>query len=250
VKIKKLKPGFEGLTKEKARIIAHLIGDGALYKTNHDYVLKYEVVDKYSLDKFRDDVVSVYGLSPSFGFNVSGKTGKDIPFFRLRSKLAFEDLMRYVNYYSKDWILKPLFLDSSKEIKVEFLRALFDDEGSVIPKGKSSLVRLYSINVEGLEQVKKILLDFGIVSKMVGGFGCKRNVYALVIKDLKYFSNKIGFGLVSKIRECDKNIPIIMLSGDPTHEGEEKAYSVGVTHYMYKPLKLDELSSKLASLNK
>jgi len=55
-----------------------------------------------------------------------------------------------------------------------------------------------------------------------------------------------GFGLVSKIRECNKTIPILMLSGDPTHEGEEKAYGIGVTHYMYKPVKFDELSSKLA----
>ena len=49
MKIKKLKSGFRKLTKEKARLIAHLIGDGAHYRHKHDYNLKYEVRDDESL---------------------------------------------------------------------------------------------------------------------------------------------------------------------------------------------------------
>lgn len=35
----RIKKRFEKLTKEKARIIAHLIGDGAHYRHKHDYNL-------------------------------------------------------------------------------------------------------------------------------------------------------------------------------------------------------------------
>ena len=64
MKTKQLKPGYEKLTSAKARIIAHLIGDGAHFKTNSDYVMKYEVRDIESLQQFNDDLIEVYGLNP------------------------------------------------------------------------------------------------------------------------------------------------------------------------------------------
>ncbi|MBR9691300.1 hypothetical protein GOV06_00790 [Candidatus Woesearchaeota archaeon] len=206
MRIKKLKPGFEKLTKEKARIIAHLIGDGAHYKTNHEYVLKYEVKDEESLKQFDKDIIQVYGLKPSWEWNTSGITGKPIKFVRLRSKLAFEDLLKYSTYFSKDWKLNQLLISSSKEIKVEFLRALFDDEGSIIPY-KKPIIRLYSINLKGLKQIQNILeLDFRIKSKMIPGFGFKRNVYGLVITDLIPFNEQIGFNLRRKQNKLGKAI--------------------------------------------
>jgi intein-encoded DNA endonuclease-like protein len=198
MRIKKLKKGFEKLTKEKARIIAHLIGDGAHYITNHDYVLKYEVIDEELLKSFEFDLIKTYGLKPYLEYNKSGKTGKLIPFVRLRSKLAFYDLLRYATYFSKDWNIKPLLVNSSNLIRKEFLKALFDDEGSVINQGKKKIIRLYSINLNGLKQVKDILFDFKIESKIVSGFGSRRNVYGLVIKDIDSFRKKVGFNLKRK----------------------------------------------------
>ena len=108
----------------------------------------------------------------------------------MRAKLAFEDLVKYATYFSKDWKLKPLVLNASKEIKREFLRALFDDEGSVRSKYE---IYLYSINKKGLIQIKSILKEFKIDSKIKSGFGQRKNVYALIVKDLKLFHKKIGF---------------------------------------------------------
>lgn len=198
MRLKKLKRGFEKLSKEKARIIAHLIGDGAHYKTKTDYVLKYEVIDEESLTQFNDDLIKIYGLIPSRETNISGKTGKKISFIRLRSKLAYEDLLRYATYSSKTWRLNKPLLDSSKPIKKEFLKALFDDEGSVIPYGKSVLIRLYSINEEGLQQIKGLLFEFDISSRIVAGFGARRNVFALIINEIQSFKKKIGFNLKRK----------------------------------------------------
>ena len=201
MRIKKLKKGFDKLTKEKARLIAHLIGDGAHYKTKHDYVMKYEVKDNESLQQFNDDVIKVYGLEPSWGLNPSGMTGELIKLVVLRSKLAFEDLLRYATYFSADWELKEPILNSSLEIKKEFLRALFDDEGSVRNK---YTISLYSTNKRGLSQIKEILEEFGIKSRFEEGFGAKRNVYALSIKDFKLFNDMIGFGLVRKKQKLEE----------------------------------------------
>jgi len=201
MRIKKLKKGFEKLTKEKARIIAHLIGDGAHYITNHEYVLKYEVKDEESLKQFNDDVIKVYGLKPSWEWNTSGITGHPIKFVRLRAKLAFEDLTRYATYFSKDWHIKSPILKSSKSIKREFLRAFCDDEGSIFLQHNNGIIRLYSINLEGLKQIQKMLMEFNIRSKIHSGFGLKRNVYGLLIYDIRLFCIQIGFNLKRKQRK-------------------------------------------------
>ena len=202
MRIKKLKAGFEKLTKEKARLIAHLIGDGCVYKCRTDYNIKYEVVDDDLLIQFEKDLVNVYGLIPTKGLNPSGKTGRLIPYVRLRSKLAYEDLLSFCNFHSDKWIVPNQIIGSSKEIKKEFLGALFDDEGSIIIKNKYFEIRLYSINFSGLKQVQNLINEFGISSKIRNGYGSRRNVYGLVInRDGERFDSEIGF---NSIRKNDK----------------------------------------------
>ena len=198
MRIKNLKNGFEKLTKEKARLITHLIGDGCVYKVKTNYNIKYEVKDRELLDQFEEDIVSVYGLAVIKGFNPSGKTGELIPLVLLRSKRAFEDLKKYCEYASATWWVPLQILEAQDYIKIEFLRALFDDEGTVVKEGKRSVIRLYSINENGLKTIQTMLEDFGIKSKLVPGYGCRRNVYAVVIKDSLSFKSKIGFYLARK----------------------------------------------------
>jgi len=93
MRIKNLQIGYENLTPAKARVIAHLIGDGCVYRSSEtNYVIKLEVTDPESLDQFETDLISVYGLKPTRGTNRSGKTGKPIPFVSLLSKRAYDDL--------------------------------------------------------------------------------------------------------------------------------------------------------------
>lgn len=199
MRIKIPKIGFEGLTPAKARIIAHLIGDGSHFITGGtNYYLRYEVKDEELLDNFSNDIVSVYGFKTYSSWNPSGFTGELIRAVCLRSKIAFYDMKRYATYYSKDWIIKKELLNSSLKIKKEFLKALYDDEGSVFKEHKRGVIRLYSINEKGLKQVQKILLQFGIGTIMRSGYGARRNVFALITYDLKRFYNKIGFNLTRK----------------------------------------------------
>ena len=209
MKIKNLKNGFEKLTTAKARIIAHLIGDGAVYRSNHDYNVKYEVKDLESLNSFEKDMISIYGLKLTKGFKNSGITGKPIPFVRLRSKLVYDDLLKYSTYHSKDWKINNIILNSSRKIKREFLKAFFDDEGSVVPQGNKGIIKLYSINSNGLKQLQKMLLKFNIENRLDHGYGAKRNVYAVLIKDLNKFDEEIGFNLKrkeNKLKSLKSNI--------------------------------------------
>jgi intein-encoded DNA endonuclease-like protein len=194
-----LQKGYEHLTPAKARIIAHLIGDGCVYRSSEtNYVIKLEVTDAESLDQFESDLISVYGLEPTRGTNRSGKTGKLIPFVSLLSKRAYEDLHTYCEFRSSTWFVPSQIFAADLSIKREFLRALFDDEGTVIREGRKMKVRLYSINYKGLCQIQQILQEFGLESIIKAGYGCKRNVFGLIPKDTHLFAQKIGFNLQRK----------------------------------------------------
>ncbi len=207
MKIKIPTKEFSKLSPEKARIIGHCIGDGAVYKTNTDYVIKYEVKDFFLIKQFHCDLIEVYGLEPHLVLNKSGKTGHPLISVRLRSKIVYNDLLRYVtSFYSDKWELKEPILNSPKSMKKELLRALYDDEGSII---NNRYVRLYSINLNGLKQLGELIKEFEIKYKFEKGFGAKRNVHSLTIKDIEKFYTKIGFNLPRKKEGIERIFPII-----------------------------------------
>lgn len=142
MRIKNLKSGYEKLTLAKARIIAHLIGDGCVYRSSGtNYVIKLEVIDAESLDQFETDIITVYGLKPTRGLHKSGKTERLIPFVSLLSKRAYEDLLNYWDYISSTWFVPSQILSADFSIKREFLRALFDDEGTVVKDRKQIICK-------------------------------------------------------------------------------------------------------------
>ncbi len=201
--IKQIKMNSNLLSLQKARIIARLMADGCVFKTRHNYVMKYEVKDTASLKSFEKDIFDVYGLKMNWGFNPSGKTGQSIPFVKLLSKNVYDDLLKYGNYYSHNWSVPKEIINSSKDIKIEFLRSFYDDEGSVIKSKKSKYVevRLYSINKNGLIQISNLLKEFWINFRIVSGYGLKRNVYAVVVSkknEVKLFAKIINFNLKRK----------------------------------------------------
>ncbi|MBU1974331.1 MAG: LAGLIDADG family homing endonuclease, partial [Nanoarchaeota archaeon] len=129
-----------------------------------------------------------------------------LPYLRFRSKLIYEDLKSYCEYASAVWFVPKQILNNSKNIQKEFLKALFDDEGSVIPYGKTAILRLYSINLKGLKEIQELLQNFNFDSVIVVGFGCKRNVYGLTIKDISNFHHKIGFYCIRKQKKLLKYV--------------------------------------------
>ena len=206
MRIKIPKEGYQELTVAKARLIGHFIGDGAVYRHKHDYIMKYEVKDRESLFQVYQDLMTVYGLPLTTGWHRSGKTGLLLPLVRLRSKLVYEDLLRYVeSYYSKEWKLRNILIHVPDDILTAFLQALYDDEGSVTQKQ----IRLYSINKPGLEQVKLLMERLGFRDLFFrSGYGEARNVYGLITKDFYLFSEVIGFSLERKQHKVQEYLPL------------------------------------------
>ena len=58
--------------------------------------------------------------------------------------------------------------------------------------------------MEGLKKVQIMLNNVEIYSKIVAGFGCKRNVYELVVKDVTLFYTKINFYCIRKQEKLKK----------------------------------------------
>ena len=200
MRIKNLKSGFEKLIPAKARLIAHLIGDGCVYRSKTDYNIKYDNTDSELIEQYRNDLRDIYGFITKIEYKQSGKTKKVTPYVRVRSKRAYDDLKKYCEFRSLGWRVPKNISKATPTIQKEFLSALYDDEGSVVPEGKHGIIRLYSINLKGLEQIQKILEKFKIKSKITAGFGFKRNVYALVVRDIKQFHKTIRFYCTRKQR--------------------------------------------------
>lgn len=197
MRIKQIKEQGE-MTEAKARLIARLKGDGVICvssKTN--YLLKLECQDEELRKQFESDLASVYNLTTKRIMHRSGITGQLIEAVYVRSKLAYDDLMIYGPYRSYNWLIPNVIFNSSKEIKKEFIRTFADDEGTVV----GAIIRIYSINKTGLEQLKKLIEEFNINCRITGGFGLKRNVFAIIIskkENVIHFRDSIGFSLKRK----------------------------------------------------
>jgi len=185
-----IKPQRDGVSPAKSRLMARLIADGAVYKSKSNYTMKYECQDRGLLESFVNDFKEVYGLEPKRGWNRSGKTGRLVPYCRVRSVDAYKDLVSYSSYYSRKWRVPLEIIGSPRDVQKCFVQAFFDDEGTVLRK--ANLLRMYSINKRGLEDIGLILRGFGIAHKLRSGFGLRRNVYGIEI---------VGRGMVQKFYE-------------------------------------------------
>lgn len=211
MRINRISEQTSKLTLAKVRLIARLKGDGYISRTGKNktnYYLKYESANYEEVNSFANDIRTLYGLEPKFGFHRSGKNpNKLLPLVFVRSKLIYEDIMKYGPYGSKVWCVPEEILNGSEVNKVEFIKTFAEDEGTVIIVNKQ--VRIYSTNLMGLEQLSIMLKSLNLESKIVSGYGEKRDVYAIVISN-KYnilkFAKLIGFR--SKTKNDKLNILI------------------------------------------
>jgi len=148
----------------------------------------------------------VYGIKPKWDLNKSGKKPNKKNWRVIRSKLAYEDLQRFGPFDSYNWRVPIQIIQSSRQLKVEFLRVFFDDEATVLIDKK--MIRLYSVNQRGLEQIHEMLKEFGISGVIRPGFGLKRNVFGLELKgkDITKFNKYIGFSSKGKSEKLNKLI--------------------------------------------
>lgn len=214
--INKIPKKSKFLTKEKSYILGTLCGDGyiRIQKSSHSYLVGLNVTDEDFADEFRKCLKKVYNLVPSKKFKKLKYTNycdnpKPQYIINLTSKLVVQDLLQYLtSFKTKEWSVPNQIKNSHKIIKSYFLRGFFDSEGSISLKKKGHAhLQIYSINEKSLLIIKQILLkDFDINTNIRF---TSNNVLVLSTeryKDIKNFSDKIGFTIERKSKTLELSL--------------------------------------------
>ena len=190
-----LKEGFDKVTKEKVRIYAHSVFDGHVsHSKGNSYIVGYTNKCPELLREFSSDVEYVYGIKKGEYLLKSGVTN-----LIYSSKLMYLDVLH----------LDKSIVKNDSEFKKVYLRAFFDDEGSVIfnpDKGK--------FFITGCQHDQKEIL---FIKSLLDDFEIKNKVYKFVIeitlnKSILKYNKFIGF----------------------THPDKRKKLSVGLKYYRDK----------------
>lgn len=179
----------------KARLCGFLAGDGTVKirrENKNINRINYEVnffPDHISLVKpYLQAFEELYCKKPSI--KMDGKLYR----IRTKCKIAYLDLSKISKFGLYIWEVPFNFLKNGK-LKIEWLRAFFDSEGYVGNKE----IRVQSVNEKGLHQVKQLLEELGIESKMYKYERKNKNwntnyILSIMKKDhRKMYLNKIGF---------------------------------------------------------
>lgn len=154
--IRKIKTQKAMLTLPKVRIIGHLLFDGTVYKTRYNCLARYINSSKELIKQFTKDVEEVYGLRPS-------AIEKFPTYYKVAftSKLLYEDLMNFFSSYStsnEEIEIPKIIMNAGKQIKIEFLKTFFEDEGSISANGR---LMADLKNEKIIRQLGDLLKEFG-----------------------------------------------------------------------------------------
>ncbi len=183
-------------------LIGHCFGDGSIFTKKPQF--KFCNFNQYSLDEV-ESIIEKQFKSPNIG-----KTKTTIAYSSLIGEIlhhfgAHRGHKLKLNVELPNWIKA-----GSDKIKSRFLRALFDDDGSVSSSGKNKNINLHqtvlceynSYSKDFLKSVAGMLKDFNIrvhgpyLSRTYSVDGKRRNVNYIIITDWKSmenFSNRINF---------------------------------------------------------
>lgn len=189
-RIKKLQ-----INKEAVRIIAHCLFDGSVCIAKRgDYRISYTNSSMKEISQFVKDFSKSFEIQPTAFKTIKGK-GLNWYEVCFCSKRAYIDLHRYMPVYStssKNSILPKWILALPEDLKIEFLRAFWCDEGCIASDGK----------IHGKSKSRRIIEQIASLHKSLG-IDCtiwKDNVsknFAVYVKkkssNVEKFS-KIGFG--------------------------------------------------------
>ncbi len=179
------------LTPELARIHAQLCGDGftCMYKTKRKdriYVAQIGYCNKNQklLDKFRVD------FSKLFGVKMKMVRNKQVTISSIR---IFKEIKeRFGKFGSRKWRIPEEIKNSSKFIKLEWLKAFFEDEA--YDEKRYNRLKTKSVNFKGLKDAKEMLDSLNINSTLTGP-NCDHSYYLTIpnfssIKEFNDFSKE------------------------------------------------------------
>jgi hypothetical protein len=188
---------------ELARIVAHICGDGyictakqqrspkellghpRINTVRNKWYVRYVNTEPALVKQFKRDV------KREFNRRVVALKSNE---YEISGKWVYELVTRLGAGKSRNWFIAKEFISASDDIKLEWLRALFDDEAYVSIKQKRIVLNM--VNKKGLEQIKKLLNEFNIQSTLNGPYRYKNfeSYHLLIYHDyIKIFAGLIGF---------------------------------------------------------
>ncbi len=189
------------ISKNLARCVAKISGDGYLY---YRYI-RYNNTSKELLDEFEEDIKKEFGDIKI----TKGITNTGTPFRQVHGKRIITKFLEYLPDYRSDFIWVPdQIKESTDSVKQEYLRALYDDEGSpslrLFNKTKEwkRNLNLTSNSTRLLKDVKEILSNsFSIKSSKI--FKNKNNDHCYVLSitgkdNFVRFKRNVGFKIPRK----------------------------------------------------
>lgn len=210
---------------ELARISGHVVGDGGISTAGDDkYNVYYTNKCSRLIEEFKGGIKSVFGDIEMYE-NVDKRyeaTNIKLP------KIIGMTLVCFFGFQSNDQKHIPsIIFQSNKTYRSLFLRALFDDEGSVDGKGRH--ISLMMTDKKIVKGIKGLLLSLGVVASDVRmvkkAYRKRKTLYGISITgydNFTRFHKKIGFShpvkqekLISSIKkyrpqyregELDRNI--------------------------------------------
>ena len=201
----RIKPPFPiKLSKELARIIAHLIGDGHLNLNKRGIVqCAYYNQSEALRNLFKNDVKKIFGVE-----KLSEGINKTTPYVRVLSSVAHIIFSLIGDCNSKKARVSNFIKTADVTIQKEFLSAFFDDEAHVRYKPPFRYVEIALCNEPLLEDLKDLLRNFGInpsrtLHKQQRGFAA-HTFYIRTYLNLQLFAEKTGFYHPSKREKMQK----------------------------------------------
>lgn len=195
-----IKPNFPiKITKVFGSIVGHILGDGSIEKRFHSVF--YSNSNKDLLREFSENMKLIFGIKPRIWVQERRKfeekskwlmkvdTVSKIPhkhcaglfYPKICSDILYAICGKFAEGKNKEVTNEMKKLD--KNFKIGFVRAFFDDEGSI--NSKNYVLRIHQDKKDILEDIKKILEELGIKSNLTREYIKKEKP--------RYYFNITGF---------------------------------------------------------
>ena len=191
------------LSKQLARTIAHILGDGCLSIQKNTISSSYYNQNKLLRECFKKDIYYIFGIN-----QLKEGINKTTNYVAIPSSASWILSILVKDFNSKTSRVPEFIKTSPIHIKKEFIRAFLDDEAHVAYRPPNRYIEVALSNKFLLEDLKELIREFEIDTsktyyKNLRGF----DIYYFYIRhnhNLEKYSKEIGFLHSKKILSLQK----------------------------------------------